>query len=33
MPQPALTRIFLACVVTYMRKSFDGLAVLVQQVL
>ena len=32
-PQPTSTRIFLACGVTDMRKGFDGLAVLVQQVL
>ena len=31
-PQPTSTRIFLACGVTDMRKGFDGLAVLVQQV-
>jgi len=30
---PALTRIWLACGATDMRKGFDGLAVLVQQVL
>jgi len=30
--QPTSTRIFLACGVTDMRKGFDGLAVLVQQV-
>lgn len=32
-PLPATTRIFLACGATDMRKGFDGLAVLVQQVL
>jgi len=32
-PQPTSTRIFLACGVTDMRKGFDDLAVLVQQVL
>jgi len=32
-PQPTSTRIFLDCGVTDMRKGFDGLAVLVQQVL
>ena len=32
-PLPPLTRIFLACGATDMRKGFDGLAVLVQQVL
>ena len=32
-PTPLPTRVFLACGVTDMRKGFDGLAVLVQQVL
>lgn len=32
-PVPLPTRVFLACGVTDMRKGFDGLAVLVQQVL
>jgi hypothetical protein len=32
-PQPTSARIILACGVTDMRKGFDGLAVLVQQVL
>ena len=32
-PLPSTTRIFLACGATDMRKGFDGLAVLVQQVL
>jgi transposase len=32
-PAPLPTRVFLACGVTDMRKGFDGLAVLVQQVL
>lgn len=32
-PLPPLTRIFLACGATDMRKGFDGLAVLVQQAL
>jgi transposase len=32
-PVPLPTRVFLACGVTDMRKKFDGLAVLVQQVL
>jgi transposase len=32
-PVPLSTRVFLACGVTDMRKGFDGLAVLVQQVL
>jgi transposase len=32
-PLPPSTRIFLACGATDMRKGFDGLAVLVQQVL
>lgn len=32
-PLSSLTRIFLACGATDMRKGFDGLAVLVQQVL
>ncbi len=31
-PVPLPTRVFLACGVTDMRKGFDGLAVLVQQV-
>ncbi|MDQ0838846.1 IS66 family insertion sequence element accessory protein TnpB [Sphingomonas faeni] len=32
-PQPTSTRIFLACGVNNMRKGFDGLAVLVKQLL
>ncbi|GHH19500.1 hypothetical protein GCM10008023_26690 [Sphingomonas glacialis] len=32
-PRPPSTRIFLACGATDMRKGFDGLAVLVQQIL
>jgi transposase len=32
-PTSLPTRVFLACGVTDMRKGFDGLAVLVQQVL
>lgn len=32
-PTPLPTRVFLACGVTDRRKGFDGLAVLVQQVL
>ena len=32
-PVPLPTRVFLACGMTDMRKGFDGLAVLVQQVL
>lgn len=32
-PLPTTTRIFLACGATDMRKGFDGLAVMVQQVL
>src|SRR3546814_14277131 len=32
-PLPPTTRIYLACGATDMRKGFDGLAVLVQQVL
>lgn len=32
-PVPLPTRVFLACGVTDMRKGFDGLAVLVQQLL
>ncbi len=32
-PLPPATRIYLACGATDMRKGFDGLAVLVQQVL
>jgi transposase len=32
-PLPPLTRIFLACGATDIRKGFDGLAVLVQQAL
>jgi transposase len=32
-PLPPSTRIFLACGATDMRKGFDGLAVMVQQVL
>lgn len=32
-PLPASTRVYLACGATDMRKGFDGLAVLVQQVL
>lgn len=32
-PVPLPTRVYLACGVTDMRKGFDGLAVLVQQVL
>lgn len=32
-PLPPSTRVYLACGATDMRKGFDGLAVLVQQVL